>query len=57
MGAWAVDYFHLFQIPLQKLKRSVDDRISKKCQTQVELSKEAIGAIREDVNIQSRKGK
>lgn len=55
-GAWAVDYFHLFQIPIHKLREVSMIVYPRNVKLQIELSKEAIGATREDVNMQSRKG-
>lgn len=53
---WAVDYFHLFYIPIEKCEDSRMIIYPRNVNLQVELSKEAIGATREDVNMQSREG-
>lgn len=53
---WAVDYFHLFYIPIKKCEDSRMIIYPRNVNLQVELSKEAIGATREDVNMQSREG-
>lgn len=53
---WAVDYFHLFQIPVEKFQEARMIIYPRNTKLNVELSREAIGAVREDVNIQSREG-
>lgn len=55
-GIWVVDYFHLFHIPIPKCLEARMIIYPRKVKLQVELSKEAIGAVREDVNMQSREG-
>lgn len=53
---WAVDYFHLFHIPVQKFQEVRTIIYPRNVKLQLELSREAIGAVREDVNMQSREG-
>lgn len=53
---WAVDYFHLFLIPIHKFEEARTIIYPRVAKLQVELSREAIGAVREDVNMQSREG-
>lgn len=56
LGIWAVDYFHLFHIPVTKFQEMRMIIYPRNVKLQVELSKEAIGAVREDINMQSREG-
>lgn len=56
IGIWLVDYFHLFHVPIAKCPQSRMIIYPRNVKLQVELSKEAIGAVREDVNMQSREG-
>ena len=53
---WAVDYFHLFHVPVRSFEEARMLVYPRNIDLQVELSKEAIGATREDINLQSRAG-
>lgn len=55
-GIWAVDYFHLFHIPTKKFEEVSTIIYPRNVDVQVELSRKAIGATREDINMQSREG-
>ena len=55
-GLWVVDYFHLFRIPVKKFEEARMIIYPRSVKLDVELSREAIGAVREDVNMQSREG-
>lgn len=55
-GIWAVDYFHLFRIPMEKFREERMLIYPRNAKLNVKLSREAIGAVREDVNMQSREG-
>lgn len=55
-GVWVVDYFRLFHIPVGRLKEARMLVYPRNINLQVELSKEAIGATKEDVSTQSREG-
>lgn len=55
-GIWAVDYFHLFRIPIEKFREERMLIYPRNAKLDVKLSREAIGAVREDVNMQSREG-
>lgn len=55
-GIWAVDYFHLFRIPVEKFEETRTIIYPRNVKLNVKLSREAIGAVREDINMQSREG-
>lgn len=55
-GLWAVDYFHLFHIEIDKFEETNMIIYPRNVNLQVDLSKETIGATREDVNMQNREG-
>lgn len=55
-GIWAVDYFHLFHVPVSECPEARMIIYPRNVKLQVELSREAIGSVREDVNMQSREG-
>lgn len=55
-GIWAVDYFNLFRVPVKKFQEARMIIYPRNARINVKLSREAIGAVHEDVNMQSREG-